>query len=170
MNAPEIGYVTYESPLGRLLLAESRAGLVEIRFPHKSPERSWQKVDRLRCEAVEQLEAYFQGDLLEFDLPLAAQGTPFQSQVWQVLLAIPFGQTRTYAQIARQIGRPKAFRAVGAANGQNPLPIVVPCHRVIGSDGSLTGFGGGLDLKKALLEHEAGVLSGRPRGRGKGFV
>ena len=107
-------------------------------------------------------QAYFQGRLKKFDLPLADQGTPFQKEVWRALLTIPFGQTRTYAELAGQIGRPRAFRAVGAANGRNPISIVVPCHRVIGSDGSLTGFGGGLALKQALLDHEAGRLSDWP--------
>jgi O-6-methylguanine DNA methyltransferase len=101
-----------------------------------------------------QLEEYFAGERREFDLTLAPEGTPFERSVWEELRRIPFGETRSYGEIARAIGRPNAFRAVGRANGANPIPIVVPCHRVIGSDGSLTGFGGGLEAKSRLLEIE----------------
>jgi methylated-DNA-[protein]-cysteine S-methyltransferase len=105
--------------------------------------------------AREQLEAYFAGERQQFDLPLQPMGTPFQLKVWKMLAEIPFGATWSYGEVAQRIGEPKAMRAVGAANGRNPLPIVLPCHRVIGSDGSLTGFGGGLPIKKYLLRHEA---------------
>jgi len=104
-----------------------------------------------------QLREFFDGSRTEFDLPLSPRGTEFQKQVWSVLRRIPFGSTRSYQEIATTIGRPAATRAVGAANGSNPIPIVVPCHRVIGSNGSLTGFGGGLPVKRWLLEHEAGI-------------
>jgi methylated-DNA-[protein]-cysteine S-methyltransferase len=110
------------------------------------------------AEAARQLASYFAGRLRVFDLPLAPRGTPFQVAVWDALRTIPYGETWSYADLARQIGRPIAVRAVGAANGQNPLPIVVPCHRVIGSNGRLVGFGGGLDMKRALLDIERGTL------------
>ncbi|MBK9168153.1 MAG: methylated-DNA--[protein]-cysteine S-methyltransferase [Bryobacterales bacterium] len=106
------------------------------------------------AEALRQLHAYFAGELHEFDLPLAPEGTPFQRRVWEALRAIPYGETRSYGDIAKAIGAPKASRAVGAANGRNPIPVVVPCHRVIGADGSLTGFGGGLAIKRTLLDLE----------------
>jgi methylated-DNA-[protein]-cysteine S-methyltransferase len=111
-------------------------------------------------EVRRQLGEYFAGRRRDFDLPLAPRGTDFERRVWEALLAIPFGETRTYAEIARAIGHPDACRAVGRANGRNPIPIVIPCHRVIGSDGSLTGFGGGLDLKRLLLEHEGAAWAG----------
>lgn len=110
------------------------------------------------AEAILQLQAYFRGELKEFDLPLVMEGTDFQLRVWNALRAIPYGETISYAQLARHVGNPKAVRAVGLANGRNPIPIIVPCHRVIGSDGSLTGFGGGLATKKKLLELESEQL------------
>lgn len=106
-------------------------------------------------QAVEQLRAYFAGELRDFDLALDIQGTPFQKRVWAELRNIPYGETRSYSDVANAIGAPKAVRATGAANGRNPIPIVVPCHRVIGADGSLTGYGGGLPLKRFLLDLEA---------------
>ena len=119
--------------------------------------------DRTRLEPLARaLQRYFAGELQRFDLPLAAAGTPFQRRVWDELVRIPYGTTIGYAELARRIGAPRAVRAVGGANGANPIPILVPCHRVIGSDGSLTGFGGGLTRKRALLELEAAHL-GRPR-------
>lgn len=111
--------------------------------------------------AVMQAEEYFSGRLLDFDLPLAFDGTPFQKTVWKQLQRIPYGETVSYGELAAAIEKPKAVRAVGAANGRNNLPIVVPCHRVIGSDGKLTGFGGGIDLKRSLLAHETAVLKKR---------
>ncbi len=122
--------------------------------PHGRPEG--QRNDRcpLIEEAVRQLRDYFAGSRREFHLPLDPQGTPFQQRVWQYLTTIPFGETRSYAQVAEAIGSPAAVRAVGAANGANPIPIVVPCHRVIGASGKLTGYGGGLPLKQRLLELE----------------
>ncbi len=110
-------------------------------------------------EARRQLEAYFAGELHEFDLPLAPSGTGFQLRVWEELRAIPYGETISYGELARRMGDPGLARAVGLANGRNPLPVIVPCHRVIGADGSLTGFGGGLDRKRKLLELEAGLVS-----------
>ncbi len=113
--------------------------------------------------AVMQAEEYFSGRLLEFDLPLQFDGTAFQKSVWKQLQRIPYGETLSYGEVAVAIGKPKAVRAVGAANGRNHLPIVVPCHRVIGSDGKLTGFGGGMTLKQSLLKHEAAMLKKRER-------
>jgi methylated-DNA-[protein]-cysteine S-methyltransferase len=116
---------------------------------------------------VEQVEAYFNGRLQEFSLPLDPQGTEFQRRVWLALADVPYGQTESYGQLATRIGNPKACRAVGLANGRNPIPLVLPCHRVIGADGSLTGYGGGLDLKQRLLDHErkATVPASEPDGR-----
>lgn len=155
----ETTYYTYmNSPVGRLLLAGNEKELKQISFPHGKgtlkPERGWVRKEEPFREAIRQLQAYFAGTLKEFNLPLAPQGTRFQRAVWQALRSIPYGATVSYGEIARRIGKPKAVRAVGAANGRNPLPIVVPCHRVIGSDGSLTGFGGGLTTKRKLLDLE----------------
>jgi len=107
-------------------------------------------------ETIAQLRAYFAGRLRAFDVPLAPGGTPFQAAVWQALLTIPYGATRSYSEIAATVGRPDAVRAVGTANGANPIPIIIPCHRVIGSNGKLVGFGGGLDMKRQLLDLESG--------------
>lgn len=151
-------YSHMDSPIGRLLLAGDEGGLRLISFPTGSRTRSvepgWTENETPFVETKRQLAAYFAGTLTEFDLPLAPQGTPFQLSVWRALRQIPYGETVSYGAIAEAIGRPNASRAVGAANGANPLPIVVPCHRVIGSTGKLTGFGGGLDTKAALLALE----------------
>ncbi|MBV9742547.1 MAG: methylated-DNA--[protein]-cysteine S-methyltransferase [Acidobacteriia bacterium] len=146
----------------RLLLVAGGTGLREIRFQDESDEwpTAAERDDShpLLVEAAAQLRAYFCGTLREFDLPLEMEGTDFQVRVWNLLLEIPYGETRSYREVAVALGRPQAVRAVGAANGSNPLPIVVPCHRVIGADGRLTGYGGGLRLKKTLLEMEKGEL------------
>lgn len=152
------------SPVGPLLLAASDEGLhlIEFHTPrHPMPRGAdWQEGDHdTLCRAARQLDEYFAGARRDFDLPLAPRGTPFQQDVWHTLAAIPYGQTISYAQLAQRVGRPSAVRAVGAANGRNPLPLVLPCHRVIGSDGSLTGFGGGLPTKEFLLRME-GALPG----------
>jgi methylated-DNA-[protein]-cysteine S-methyltransferase len=115
--------------------------------------------------AAEQIDAYFAGTLKEFSLPLEPSGTDFQRRVWLALAAIPYGTTESYGQLATRVGNPKACRAVGLANGRNPLPLVLPCHRVIGANGSLTGYGGGLDLKKRLLDHERDTVVGSGRRR-----
>jgi len=154
-------YCEVPSPVGVLTLAGDETALREIHFPKGShaarrpPEElsAPDSVAPLR-EAVAQLEAYFAGELSRFDVPLALEGTPFQQECWSTLRTIPYGQTITYGELAQRIGRPSAYRAVGAANGSNPIPIIVPCHRVIGSNGSLTGFGGGLSVKRRLLELE----------------
>jgi len=152
-------YCYVDSPIGELLLAGDDAGLAVIGFPkgsmRRNPEPEWIFNERKLATARRQLREYFAGKRREFDLPLHLSGTEFQVSVLKALREIPYGETVSYGEIARRIGRPKAVRAVGAANGRNPLPIVVPCHRVIGSTGDLTGFGGGLDTKEALLRLEA---------------
>jgi len=153
----------YQSPLGPYILARSQWGIVVL----KNQERAHIFMDRWKRENIsvkyngahnletkEQLDAYFAGQLRQFTIPLDLRGTPFQRQVWDILLMIPWGETRSYGQIAALLGRPEAARAVGRAVGTNPVSIVVPCHRIIGSDGSLTGYGGGLDRKAALLKLE----------------
>ena len=136
-------------------LVSSDSGLRAIEFEPWSPvQGSHPGAHRIATEAVRQLRAYFGGQLRRFDLPLDMRGTPFQLRVWRELERIPYGETRSYRQIAAAIGAPRAVRAVGAANGANPIPIVVPCHRVIGASGKLVGYGGGLPLKKRLLELE----------------
>jgi methylated-DNA-[protein]-cysteine S-methyltransferase len=153
-----IHYTYFPSPIGDLLLAGNGEQLSYIGFPEgKSRMRHqdiWRPDDRAFPEVRRQLLAYFSGELTSFELSLSPQGTEFQRQVWQALRTIPYGQTRSYGDVAKQIGRPLASRAVGAANGRNPLPIVIPCHRVIGSTGTLTGFGGGLEAKATLLRLE----------------
>lgn len=151
-------YCYLDSPVGGLLLAGDAQGLKLISFPEgkmtRQPEPGWTEDPTAFAQARQQLGEYFAGKRRQFDLKLAPEGTAFQLDVLKALQAIPYGQTRSYAELARSIGRPKAVRAVGSANGRNPLPIVIPCHRVIGANGSLTGFGGGLPTKKALLTLE----------------
>jgi methylated-DNA-[protein]-cysteine S-methyltransferase len=147
----------HPSPVGDLLLRTDGDGrLTELYLRHDSPATTDGPFDAIR----EQLDAYFAGELEDFDLTLAPHGTPFQMRVWDELTKIPFGETISYSELARRLGDPKLVRAVGLANGRNPISIVIPCHRVIGADGSLVGYGGGLERKKWLLEHEA-VTSGR---------
>jgi methylated-DNA-[protein]-cysteine S-methyltransferase len=161
-----------ESPLGPLLLSASEAGLTGVfMVRHKyGPERGplWERDDARLAGARAQLEEYFAGARREFSLPLAPQGTPFQQRVWAELARIPFGVTVSYQELARRIGAPTASRAVGAANGRNPLSIIVPCHRVVGADGSLTGYGGGEERKRWLLAFE-GCLPHGARQRSFGF-
>lgn len=152
-------YCYLETPIGELLLAGTDEALSVIGFPkgsmRRDPEPDWIFKEKPFEEAIRQLLEYFAGERKEFDLPLALEGTEFQLSVLEELRKIPYGTTTSYGEIANRIGRPKAVRAVGAANGRNPIPIIVPCHRVIGSHGDLTGFGGGLDTKEALLRLEA---------------
>ncbi len=158
---------TMPSPVGVLRIAVNEAGgLVRIEFPGPLVSAAPRRDDERCAHVVAQLAEYFAGERTEFDLHLATAGTAFQLAAWAALRQIPFGETRTYQQQAMRIGSPKAVRAVGAANGKNPTPIVVPCHRVIGKDGGLTGFGGGLSAKQWLLAHEAKVLTllGDPTG------
>ena len=153
-----IFYTTFGSPVGPLLLAGDSNALRLVSFESSKrstpPRPDWEQDKAPFAEVIRQLQAYFGGELKEFDLPLALEGTDFQLRVWKALRTIPYGETISYAQLAQCICNPKAVRAVGLANGSNPIPIIVPCHRVIGSDGSLTGFGGGLSTKKKLLELE----------------
>jgi methylated-DNA-[protein]-cysteine S-methyltransferase len=151
-------YTQIESPVGPLLLVADDAGLHEILFVtgrHPAqPESSWIEDPAPLTETIRQLQAYFAGDLETFNLQLAPEGTPFQLEVWRRLCDIPYGETISYSELAGRIGNPKASRAVGLANGSNPIPIVIPCHRVIGSNGKLTGYGGGLPIKEKLLALE----------------
>lgn len=152
-------YYTYMStPIGELLLSGDGDSLHLIGFPsgkmsHRHRDE-WELSDAAFTEEKRQLSAYFAGELTTFNLSLAPHGTDFQKSVWQALTTIPYGHTCSYGEIAQQVGSPKASRAVGAANGQNPIPIIIPCHRVIGSTGKLTGFGGGLPTKEKLLHLE----------------
>ena len=163
-------YAEMESPVGGLRLVGDGEKLRQVWFldgrpacgkttehrHRKAPETGWVQNERPFAEAIRQLRAYFARELREFDLPLEMEGTEFQLAVWRELRRIPYGETTTYLELAKRIRNPKAVRAVGLANGQNPIPIIVPCHRVIGSDGSLTGFGGGVENKRRLLELERG--------------
>lgn len=147
----------HQTPLGPVGIVENGGGITHLFFGRMArPEAaSWEETPLLR-RAAGQLDEYFQGRRRSFDLPLCPQGTAFEQAVWQVLQTIPYGETRSYADVARRIGRPTACRAVGRANGRNPIGIVIPCHRVIGANGKLTGYAGGLSLKQYLLELEQG--------------
>jgi len=153
-------YRQLDSPIGSLLVAGDDQGLRYLLFAEgrraARPKPEWEPDRSTLTETVRQLTAYFAGKLRFFDVPLAPQGTSFQQQVWRALCDIPYGETTSYGELAHRIGNPKAVRAVGLANGSNPIAIIIPCHRVIGSNGSLTGYGGGLPIKRALLELETG--------------
>lgn len=160
-----IWYRIIDSPIGPLTLAGRDDALTHLLMNDHAhaPDRSgWHRDDTLFGAVVEQLDAYFAGDRTHFDVHVELSGTAFQRRVWAALQTIPYGETRSYGEIARQIGAPSASRAVGLANGRNPVSIIVPCHRVIGSNGSLTGYGGGIDRKRALLDlersHHLGAL------------
>lgn len=149
-----------ESPVGRLFVAGDESGLKHVSFCDSLPKDKvehdgWQCSEKKLREPLRQLRAYFRKQLSEFELELAPEGTDFQKAVWNSLTRIPFGKTASYGDVARWIRNPAACRAVGLANGRNPIAIIIPCHRVIGSSGSLTGYGGGLDRKKTLLELES---------------
>jgi methylated-DNA-[protein]-cysteine S-methyltransferase len=152
--------------IGTLTLVGDDAGLRRIEFEKKKAplaiEPDWQRNPNLFAPAKNQLAAYFNGELQQFDLPLAPKGTAFQLSVWEALKKIPYGGLASYGEIAAAIGNPKAVRAVGGANARNPIPIIIPCHRVIGSDGSLTGFGGGLTTKQRLIDLERRPGGPRP--------
>jgi len=156
-------YTHIASPVGALLLVMDGAGLRQIVFAKNGqpaePQPDWQEDSAAFQEVTTQLKSYFAARLKTFDLPLSPEGTPFQQLVWGELLKIPYGETISYGELARRIGNPKASRAVGLANGSNPIPIVIPCHRVIGSNGKLTGYGGGLPIKEKLLALEHKQLS-----------
>jgi methylated-DNA-[protein]-cysteine S-methyltransferase len=152
-------YTRMESPVGRLLLVGDEAGLRSVNFEDSKRAAvvldGWREDEAALAEVVRQLRAYFAGELVRFELELAAEGTEFQLRVWRALREIPYGETISYGELAKRVGNVKASRAVGLANGCNPIAIIVPCHRVIGSDGSLTGFGGGLRNKEILLALES---------------
>jgi methylated-DNA-[protein]-cysteine S-methyltransferase len=171
-------YKEMKSPVGKLKLVASSKALVAVLWEEERPNRvklGMMNLDPqhpILIEAERQISEYFAGERIDFDLPLQLDGTEFQKKVWQALREIPFGKTKSYLDLARAVGSPEASRAVGAANGKNPLSIVVPCHRVVGADGALTGFAGGLETKAALLALEArsvkrqertGNLSGQSR-------
>jgi methylated-DNA-[protein]-cysteine S-methyltransferase len=151
---------TIDSPIGALTLAGDDDALTHLRMHEHTREQpyhhSWTQDRHAFPDVVAQLRAYFAGELTAFDVALRLDGTVFQQRVWSAVLEIPYGETRSYGELAKGIGRPEAPRAVGLANGRNPIAVIVPCHRVIGSDGSLTGYGGGLHRKRALLDHERG--------------
>jgi methylated-DNA-[protein]-cysteine S-methyltransferase len=153
-----LSYTYLESPVEKLLLAGDPNGLQQVLFSTDlrpaNPDPEWQEDASALNEVARQLKAYFAGELEHFELSLSPQGTPFQQKVWSELQKIPYGETISYGELARRIGNPNASRAVGLANGSNPIPIVIPCHRVIGSNGKLTGYGGGLPIKEKLLALE----------------
>ena len=148
----------YHSPIGILELTSTKSGISGLYF--KDEEAPFGEIPDCMRMAFDQLDEYFDGSRKQFVLPLDIQGTEFQQKVWNELLKIPFGSTRSYMDIAKSLGDPKSIRAVGTANGKNKISIIIPCHRVIGTDGSLTGFGGGIQRKKWLLEHEAKYIQG----------
>jgi len=154
----KIRYTYFDGLLGTMLLAANERGLRSINFATSKraerPQADWREDSAFFSETIRQLRGYFEGELKEFDLPLTPEGTEFQLRVWENLRDIPYGETVSYGQLAARLGNPKASRAVGLANGSNPIPIIIPCHRVIGSDGSLVGYGGGLENKKILLALE----------------
>jgi O-6-methylguanine DNA methyltransferase len=162
-------YSRFNSPVGPLVIAVSDRGLVLLEFDHDQlmrkrwPKFSWEESQEKTRPYVQQLDEYFAGRRRKFDFPLDLRGTDFQKRCWRELLKVPYGKTASYAEIARAVGSPRAFRAVGMANHSNPIAIVIPCHRVIGANGSLTGFGGGLEIKRKLLVLE-GALSQSPAG------
>lgn len=156
-------YEYHKTAIGKLLLAGDGEYLTLLGFPNgkmaRKHELDWSRDSAPFKEVRLQLDAYFEGELHDFDLPVAPHGTVFQQKVWDALVKIPYGETWSYGQLAGHIGKPKASRAVGAANGLNPIPIIIPCHRVIGSTGKMTGFGGGLDTKVFLLKLESEALA-----------
>jgi methylated-DNA-[protein]-cysteine S-methyltransferase len=165
-DTPMIAYTTMDSAVGRLLIASSDRGLLRIEFLQNGVGEAISRLERaypgetlvedlaMNRDVLNQLQEYFQGRRRVFTLPLELRGTEFQRSVWDAVAGVPYGQTRSYVDIANKLGKPKACRAVGAANGANPIPIVIPCHRIIGSDGSMTGFGGGIPIKEKLLALE----------------
>ncbi len=166
-------FIRFRSPLGELVLTASDTALTGVQFPTSRHGPPLHEVERraggeddghgpasaLLARARHQLDEYFARTRTTFDLPLDPPGTTFQQQVWDLLRTIPYGTTTSYGELARRLGDPRATRAVGAANGKNPIPIIVPCHRVVGARGELTGFGGGLDRKRWLLEHEGALMT-----------
>ena len=168
--AETVYFTVIESPAGPLLIAATQAGLRSLQFfrgkrPRPAANEEWIESREHLQRYEEQIQSYFRGELREFSFPLDLVGTAFQKDCWRALLKIPYGKTRTYAEIAREIGRPQAFRAVGQANHDNPIAIVVPCHRVVGANGMLTGYGGGLPTKEMLLRLEGASFRMPPSGK-----
>ena len=155
-------YTILDTPFGALCIAGTTQGLTHVEFQDGErpvrPEPDWQENQGVLDEAREQLQAYFEGQRRRFTLPVAPEGTPFQQRVWRELQQIPWGATTTYREIAEKLGQPAAVRAVGHANGRNPVAIVIPCHRVVGANGYLTGYAGGIATKRRLLQHEGALL------------
>jgi methylated-DNA-[protein]-cysteine S-methyltransferase len=156
-------YAVVASPIGDLVVWGEGSTLSGLSFSDSrkaaAVDPAWERADASFAQVAEELRAYFAGELTHFDLTLAPHGTEFQRRVWDALLQIPYGSTTTYGQLAAELGDPRSTRAVGLANGRNPIAIVIPCHRVIGADGNLTGYGGGMDRKRWLLAHESGALT-----------
>ena len=154
-------YCFMDSPVGELFLAGDQEGLKYINFPKEkkpvNPEPGWMEMPAFFTSAVSELKEYFSGKRQQFSIDIQPEGTAFQLSVWRALQEIPYGKTVSYGELAQQVGNPKASRAVGAANGANPIPIIIPCHRAIGASGDLTGFGGGLETKQFLLELEKAI-------------
>jgi methylated-DNA-[protein]-cysteine S-methyltransferase len=158
---PKRFYATMPSPVGELLLTASDDGLTGVYLPGEGlrPDPSWKLTPARFTDCAQQLGEYFAGDRHEFSLPLAPPGTPFQREVWNELIDITYGTTISYTELARRVGRPRSQRAVGAANGRNPVCIIVPCHRVVGANGALTGYSAGIDAKRWLLDFEQATPS-----------
>ena len=160
--ADPVWYTLLDTPCGALCIAGTTQGLTRVEFQDGErpvrPQPDWREDQGVLDEAREQLQAYFEGRRQRFTLPVAPEGTPFQQRVWQELQDIPWGTTTTYREIAERLGQPAAVRAVGHANGRNPIAIVIPCHRVVGADGRLTGYAGGIATKRRLLQHEGALL------------
>ena len=159
----QVDLILFDTSLGLMGLEEEDGALVSLRLPGQPVPRIACHETPLLSEGKRQVLEYLAGKRRVFDLPLAPRGTEFYRSVWKALEAIPYGETRSYRDIAQAVGRPRAVRAVGQANHNNPIPIIIPCHRVVGANGSLTGYGGGLDMKKHLLRLEAGVVEGKER-------
>ncbi len=145
----------YETPIGRIGIKDNGHSIIEVYFIKAAEDKELElKETPLTKEAARQLDEYFQGKRKDFDLPLEPKGTPFQKSVWEALTTIPYGETRSYKQIAEKVNSPKAYRAVGMSNNKNPISIIIPCHRVIGANGKMVGYGGGLEIKEHLLNLE----------------
>lgn len=151
-----VRYTVVDTPIGPLLATADYSGALTGLWFDRPPGEGWLREDATFAALREQVDAYFAGDLRDFDLPLAPAGTAWQRAVWDALMDVPYGATLSYGELAARLGRPSACRAVGAANGRNPISVIVPCHRLVGSTGALTGYGGGLERKAWLLEHERG--------------
>jgi methylated-DNA-[protein]-cysteine S-methyltransferase len=157
----DVFWTVVETPIDPLLLVGDETGLHQLHFTPFEPSAGLPRDDEVLAPVAAQLAEYFAGERVTFDLPLHPRGTPFQTRVWLALREIPYGRTTSYGELATELGQPTASRAVGLANGRNPLAVIVPCHRVIGANGSLTGFGGGIERKRWLLDHERAVLAGQ---------